>query len=142
MGIPSHPSLATSWTAGTMVLLLSAVGDFTVAPVVYTIVSEIPSTRLRAKSIILARNAYNIINLAFVNIVSLRQFNPLAWNWGPKACFFWAGINLFMNTYLYYRLREYASTLDKNWYLIFCDAAETKGRTYAELDILFVCFHS
>jgi SP family general alpha glucoside:H+ symporter-like MFS transporter len=113
MGIPSHPSLATSWTAGTMVLLLSAVGDFTVAPVVYTIVSEIPSTRLRAKSIILARNAYNIINLAFVNIVSLRQFNPLAWNWGPKACFFWAGINLLMNTYLYYRLRKHYSNLDK-----------------------------
>jgi SP family general alpha glucoside:H+ symporter-like MFS transporter len=142
MGIPSHPSLATSWTAGTMVLLLSAVGDLTVGPVVYTIVSEIPSTRLRAKSIILARNAYNIINLTFVNIVSLRQFNPLAWNWGPKACFFWAGINLLMNIYLYYRLREYPATSGENRYLILCDVAETKGRTYAELDILFVCFHS
>lgn len=106
MGIPSHPSTATSWTAGTMVLLLSATADFSVAPVVYTIVSEIPSTRLRAKSIILARNAYNIINLAFVNIISYRQFNPSAWNWGPKSCFFWAGINLLMNIYLYYRLRK------------------------------------
>ena len=106
MGIPSQPSTATSWTAGTMVLLLSATADFSVAPVVYTIVSEIPSTRLRAKSIILARNAYNIINLAFVNIISYRQFNPSAWNWGPKSCFFWAGINLLMNIYLYYRLRK------------------------------------
>jgi SP family general alpha glucoside:H+ symporter-like MFS transporter len=106
MGIPTHTSLATSWTAGTMILLLSAVADFSVAPVVYTIVSEIPSTRLRAKSIILARNAYNIINLAFVNIIAYRQFNPLSWNWGPKSCFFWAGINLIMNLYLYFRLRE------------------------------------
>ncbi|KAL1969198.1 hypothetical protein VTN77DRAFT_452 [Rasamsonia byssochlamydoides] len=119
MGIPSQPSTATSWTAGTMVLLLSATADFSVAPVVYTIVSEIPSTRLRAKSIILARNAYNIINMAFVNIISYRQLNAAAWNWGPKACFFWAGINLLMNTYLYFRLPE------------------TQGRTYAELDILF-----
>ncbi|KAL1985470.1 hypothetical protein VTN96DRAFT_7913 [Rasamsonia emersonii] len=119
MGIPSQPSTATSWTAGTMVLLLSATADFSVAPVVYTIVSEIPSTRLRSKSIILARNAYNIINLAFVNIISYRQLNAAAWNWGPKACFFWAGINLLMNIYLYFRLPE------------------TKGRTYAELDILF-----
>jgi SP family general alpha glucoside:H+ symporter-like MFS transporter len=93
-----------------MVLLLSATADFSVAPVVYTIVSEIPSTRLRSKSIILARNAYNIINLAFVNIVSYRQFNDLAWNWGPKSCFFWAGINLFMNIYLDFRLREYRSS--------------------------------
>jgi SP family general alpha glucoside:H+ symporter-like MFS transporter len=67
---------------------------------VYTIVSEMPSTRLRAKSIILARNVYNIINLAFVNIISYRQFNPLSWNWGAKSCFFWAGLNLLMNTYL------------------------------------------
>lgn len=110
MGIPSHPSTATSWTAGTMVLLLSATADFSVGPVVYTIVSEIPSTRLRAKSIVLARNAYNIINLAFVNIISYRQFNPSAWNWGPKACFFWAGFNILMNTYLYFRLREFTLT--------------------------------
>ena len=107
MGIPSHTSTATSWTAGTMVLLLSATADFSVAPVVYTIVSEIPSTRLRARSIILARNAYNILNLSFVNVISYRQFNPDAWNWGPKACFFWAGINLLMNLYLYFRLRKY-----------------------------------
>ena len=89
-----------------MVLLLSAVSDFSVGPVVYTIVSEMPSTRLRAKTIVLARNAYNIMNLAFVNIISYRQFNEDAWNWGSKSCFFWAGINLIMNTYLYFRLRE------------------------------------
>lgn len=105
MGIPANPSTATSWTAGTMILLLSAVADFSVSPVVYTIVSEIPSTRLRAKSLVLARNAYNIINVAFVNIVSYRQFNAAAWNWGPKACFFWAGFNILMNLYLYFRLR-------------------------------------
>lgn len=108
MGIPSHPSTATSWTAGTMILLLSATADFSVGPVVYTVVSEIPSTRLRAKSIVLARNAYNIINVAFVNVVSYRQFNPSSWNWGPKACFFWAGFNLIMNSYLYFRLRKCA----------------------------------
>lgn len=106
MGIPSNPSQALAWTAGSMVVLLTAVSDFSVGPVVYTIVSEIPSTRLRAKSIVLARNAYNIINLAFVNVLSYRQFNPNAWNWGPKACFFWAGINLIMNIYLYFRLRK------------------------------------
>jgi SP family general alpha glucoside:H+ symporter-like MFS transporter len=64
---------------------MSAVADFSVGPVVYTIVSELPSTRLRAKTIALAGNAYNIINLAFVNIISYRQFNQDAWNWSPKA---------------------------------------------------------
>ena len=68
-----------------MVLLLSATADFSVGPVVYTIVSELPSTWLCAKTIVLARNAYNIINLAFVNIISYRQFNQNAWNWGPEV---------------------------------------------------------
>ncbi|KAI1245314.1 hypothetical protein MGN70_012204 [Eutypa lata] len=119
MGIHTPPSTAESWAAGTMVLLMSATANFSVGPVVYTIVSEVPSTRLRAKSIILARNAYNAINIAFVNVVSYRQLNPAEWNWGPKAAFFWAGINALFSTYLYFRLPE------------------TKGRTYAELDILF-----
>lgn len=109
MGIHVPPSNAEAWAAGTMVLLMSATANFSVGPVVYTIVSEVPSTRLRAKSIILARNAYNAINIAFVNVVSYRQINPAEWNWGPKAAFFWAGINAIFSVYLYFRLREYIS---------------------------------
>ncbi|KAI1398058.1 sugar transporter [Hypoxylon fuscum] len=119
MGIHDPPSTTEAWTAGTMVLLLSATANFSIGPVVYTIVSEIPSTRLRAKSIILARNAYNAINIAFINVVSYRQLNPAEWNWGPKAAFFWAGTNIIFTTWIFFRLPE------------------TKGRTYAELDILF-----
>ncbi|KAI0874223.1 general alpha-glucoside permease [Hypoxylon argillaceum] len=119
LGIHSHPSTAEAWAAGTLVLLLSATANFSISPVVYTIVSEIPSTRLRAKSIILARNAYNAINIAFVNIVSYRQLSPDEWNWGLKSGFFWAGLNAIFTTYIFFRLPE------------------TKGRTFAELDILF-----
>ncbi|XXG97251.1 hypothetical protein Hte_003547 [Hypoxylon texense] len=119
MGIHVPPSTAESWTAGTMVLILSTTANLAVGPVVYTIVSEIPSTRLRAKSIILARNAYNAINIAFINVVSYRQLNPAEWNWGPKAAFFWAGTNAIFTTWIFFRLPE------------------TQGRTYAELDILF-----
>ncbi|KAI0406370.1 general alpha-glucoside permease [Xylaria palmicola] len=119
LGIHTPPSTAEAWAAGTLVLLLSATANFSIGPVVYTIVSEIPSTRLRAKSIILARNAYNAINIAFVNIVSYRQLSPDEWNWGLKSGFFWAGINAIFTAYVFFRLPE------------------TKGRTYAELDILF-----
>ena len=111
MGIHETPSNAEAWAAGTMVLLMSATANFSVGPVVYTIVSEVPSTRLRAKSIILARNAYNAINIAFVNVVSYRQLNPAEWNWGPKAAFFWAGINAIFSAYLYFRLRKSIHTI-------------------------------
>lgn len=106
MGIHVPPSTAESWTAGTMVLLLSTTANLAVGPVVYTIVSEIPSTRLRAKSIILARNAYNAINIAFINVVSYRQLNPAEWNWGPKTAFFWAGTNAIFTAWIFFRLRE------------------------------------
>ncbi|KAI0968024.1 general alpha-glucoside permease [Xylaria arbuscula] len=119
LGIHTPPSTAEAWAAGTLVLLLSATANFSIGPVVYTIVSEIPSTRLRAKSIILARNAYNAINIAFVNIVSYRQLSPDEWNWGLKSGFFWAGINAIFTAYIFFRLPE------------------TQGRTFAELDILF-----
>jgi hypothetical protein len=99
------------------VILLSATANFSISPVVYTIVSEIPSTRLRAKSIILARNAYNAINIAFVNIVTYRQLSPDEWNWGPKSAFFWAGINAIFTTYLFFRLRRFHSPFSS--YLVF-----------------------
>jgi hypothetical protein len=41
MGIPTHPTTAESWVAGSLVLVLSTVGDLSVGPVVYTIVSPI-----------------------------------------------------------------------------------------------------
>jgi SP family general alpha glucoside:H+ symporter-like MFS transporter len=82
MGVPKHLNSAESWVAGTMVLLISCVYGFSIGPVVYNIVAEVPSTRTRAKSVVLARNAYNIIGVAFVNIVTYRQLNADSWNWG------------------------------------------------------------
>jgi SP family general alpha glucoside:H+ symporter-like MFS transporter len=47
------------------------------------------------------------------------MLNPSAWNWGAKAGFFWAGTCLLCAVWTYFRLPE------------------PKGRTYAELDVLF-----
>ena len=134
VGIPETPSTAEGWTAGTFVLLISTAYAFSIGPVVYNLVGEIPSTRLRAKSVVLARNAYNVANVSFVSIVTYRQLDKNSWNWGSKAGFFWAGTNLLCTIYLYFRLRKLFALL-----VISSDfsTAETKGRTYADLDILF-----
>lgn len=47
------------------------------------------------------------------------MLNTTAWNWKGKAGFFWAGSCFFCLCWTYFRLPE------------------PKGRTYAELDILF-----
>ena len=59
MGIPSHPNTAESWVAGTLVVVLSTVGEFSTGPVVYTIVSLIRAVKvepeIRAKRLLSGR---------------------------------------------------------------------------------------
>ncbi|KAH8689609.1 MFS maltose permease MalP [Talaromyces proteolyticus] len=109
---------AANWAIGSMLLVFAVVYDSTVGPVCYSLVSEFSSTRLRAKSIVLARNLYNIAGIV-ANILTNYQLTSTAWNWGAKAAFFWAGCCFICLLWVFFRLPE------------------PKGRTYAELDILF-----
>ncbi|KAL3431759.1 general substrate transporter [Aspergillus tetrazonus] len=127
---------AASWAIGSLLLLFTFTYDCTIGPVCYSIVSEIPSTQLRGKTIVLARNVYNMFMI--VNgIIVPRMLNPTAWDWRGLAGFFWGGITLVLLCWAYFRLPE------------------SKGRTFAEMDILFerrvnarrfrkeeVCFHT
>ncbi|KAH8846807.1 hypothetical protein MCOR27_005247 [Pyricularia oryzae] len=108
------------WAIGGMLIAFTFVYDFTVGPVTYSLVSELSSTRLKAKTIVLARAAYNASNI-FVNVMTNYQLSSAStgWNWGAKTAFFWAG----------------TAALSAVW--VFFRVPEPKGRTYAELDILF-----
>jgi len=81
-------------------------------------VAEIPSTRLRIKSVVIARSAYNVAGI-FVGIVQPRMLNPDAWNWKGKTAFFWAGFCALCLVWTYFRLPE------------------PKGLTYGQMDVLF-----
>ncbi|KAF4634630.1 hypothetical protein G7Y89_g3487 [Cudoniella acicularis] len=107
-----------SWGIGSLLLVYTFVYDITVGPVCYSLVAEIPSTRLKTKSIVLARSVYNVMGIINGVIVPY-MLNPTAWNWKGKAGFFWAGMCFLCFTWTYFRLPE------------------PRGRTYGELDILF-----
>lgn len=111
-------NVAAQWAIGSLLLVYTFTYDSTVGPVCYSLVAELTSTRLRTKSVVLARNTYNIVGI-ITNIITPRMLNPSAWNWGAKSGFFWAGTCLCCAIWTYFRLPE------------------PKGRTYAELDILF-----
>lgn len=118
-GVATRPdSAATSWTVGSLMILFTFVFDSAVGPVCYSLVAEIPSTRLRVKTVILARVAYNIV-LIPVNVLMPKMLNPMSWDWKGKTCFFWAGTCFLCIMWCYFRLPE------------------PKGLTFMELDILF-----
>ena len=118
LGIIDKAHVGAQWGIGAMLLLFAAAYNCTVGPVCYAIVAEIPSTRLRQKTVVLARNFYNIASI-IGNVLTPRMLNPGAWNWGAKSGFFYAGTCFCCLLWAFFRLPE------------------PKGRTYAELDILF-----
>ncbi|KAJ5935783.1 hypothetical protein N7466_005330 [Penicillium verhagenii] len=101
-----------------MYLLWYVFYELTIGPIAFIIVGEISSTRLRSKSISLARNAYNVANV-FSSTVAPYTLNPTAGDWKGKTAFLAAGFTMFIIVWAYFRLPE------------------SRGRTYEELDILF-----
>ena len=63
LGIP-EPSTAIAYVTGVFLYFFTLAYDLTVGPVCYCVVSEIPSTRLRIKTVALARNCYNVVSIA------------------------------------------------------------------------------
>jgi SP family general alpha glucoside:H+ symporter-like MFS transporter len=118
LGTISKGNVGAQWGIGAMLLIFACTYNVTVGPICYAIVAEIPSTRLRQKTVVLARNFYNLASIVG-NVLTPRMLNPGAWNWGAKAGFFYAGTCFFCFLWAFFRLPE------------------PKGRTYGELDILF-----
>lgn len=109
---------STRLATGALLIIFTFVYDISVGPVCYSLVAEIGSTRLRSKTVVLARNLYNVGGLV-VGFLNPYMLNPTAWNWGPKSGYLWCGTCCLGIIWSYFRLPE------------------PKGRTYGELDILF-----
>lgn len=113
-----HPTDSTRWAIGALLIIFTFTYDITVGPVCYSLVAEIGSTRLRSKTVVLARNLYNVGGI-IVGILNPYMLNPTAWNLGPKSGYLWFATSCIGIVWTFFRLPE------------------PKGRTYGELDILF-----
>lgn len=111
-------NIPAQWAVGSLLLLYTFIYDCTVGPVCYSLVTEMTSTRLKTKSVVLARNMYNVTSIV-TNIITPLMLNPTAWNWGAKSGFFWAGTCSLCFVWTFFRVPE------------------PKGRTYGEMDVLF-----
>jgi SP family general alpha glucoside:H+ symporter-like MFS transporter len=113
-----HQTSGLGYGESAMFLLWYVFYELTLGPLAFIIVGEISSTRLRSKSISLARNAYNVANV-FSATVAPYTLNPTAANWKGKTAFLAAGFTMIVIVWAWFRLPE------------------SRGRTYEELDILF-----
>jgi MFS transporter, SP family, general alpha glucoside:H+ symporter len=80
--------------------------------------AEMGSTRLRQKTVCLARNSYYIISV-ISGVLEPYFMNPQAWDLRGYTGFVWGGTALLTTIWAYFRLPE------------------TKDRPYEELDMLF-----
>lgn len=108
-----------AWAQSLLLLFWPFFTSLTVGSVAFSIVSEVGSTRLRAKTIALARNTFNLLNIIFGAIMPY-LFNPTEANLKGKAAFIFVFTGICSFIYVVFRLPE------------------MKHRTYEELDILFM----
>ncbi|BAE64622.1 unnamed protein product [Aspergillus oryzae RIB40] len=106
------------WAQSALCIVWLFTFSLTVGPMGWSIAPEVSSTRLRSKTICLARNAYYLA-ITVANVIEPYMMNPAAWNWRGRTGFFWFVFAFLTFAWGYFRLPE------------------TKGRTFEELDIMF-----
>lgn len=112
------PGSGSSWALFGLIVAVTLSYNLTIGPVCYVLVAEVPATRLRLKTVAVARVAYNVVTIVN-NILAPKMLHPMAWNLGGKACFVYAATSLLCLVWCYFRLPE------------------TNKLSYLELDILF-----
>ncbi|RSH78845.1 uncharacterized protein EHS24_001766 [Apiotrichum porosum] len=116
--VPAAHQQSASMATGAMMIVWASFYQLTVGTVCYSLVAELSTRRLQIKTIVLGRNAYNIVGI-ICNILTPYMLNTDQWDWGNFAGFFWAGSCFLCIIYTYFRVPE------------------PSGRTFAEIDILF-----
>lgn len=107
-------SLAT----GAMMIVWALFYQLTVGTVCYSLVAELSTRRLQIKTVVLGRVLYNIVAI-ICGVLTPYMLNPTEWNWSNYAGFFWGGICFLCIIYAFFRVPE------------------PRGRSFAELDLLF-----
>ncbi|RSH92507.1 hypothetical protein EHS25_008923 [Saitozyma podzolica] len=107
-------SSSVNYGISALMILINFTFHMSIGPVCYTIVGELPASRLRARSIVFGRFVY------VINGLIVGSINPYLTTYlNAKAGLFWAGTGLLCVLWGFFRLPE------------------TGGFTFAELDILF-----
>lgn len=106
------------WAQALLCIVWLGAYSMSFGPIVYTIVAEIGSTRLRTQTVVLARSTYYVGNLAFGGAIQPELISPGSANLKGKTAFFWAA--LATPTLIWGYFRQF----------------ETKDRTFGEMEYM------
>lgn len=109
---------AIAMTQAILTLIWTFVFQLSAGQLGWALPAELGSTRLRQKTICLARNTYAIVGV-IAGVLSPYFMNPTEWNLKGYTGFIWGITAMLVFFWAYFRLPE------------------TKDRTFEELDILF-----
>lgn len=118
LGLASASNTAAMYAKSILLLVFYLVYNMGLGPIVYVLIAEVPSTRLRGRTLGLACFAPHVLSIAITAGLPYAM-GPTEANWGAKTGFLFGGL----------------STLVVVW-AVLC-LPETKGLTFEELDILF-----
>ncbi|GAB7359164.1 hypothetical protein MBLNU230_g5231t1 [Neophaeotheca triangularis] len=107
------------WGQAVLCIVWLLIYSLSIGPIGWTIPVEVSSTRLRSKSMVLARNSYYVLNL-IARVVQPQLINPTNLDLQGKTGYFWFAFAAATTIWTFFRLTE------------------TRGRTFEELDIMFI----
>lgn len=96
---------ASTWTQASLCLIWQLVYSLTIGPVAYAIISETSALRLRAQTVVLSRNTYNI-TAVWCAVLEPYLMNPTELNLQGRTAFVWAGTAAVMSVWAFLRLPE------------------------------------
>lgn len=96
---------SVGWTQAVLAMVWNLIFDMTVGQLGWAIPAEVGSTRLRTKTICLARNSYYLVNIV-AGVLQPNFMNPTAWNLSGYTGFFWGGTAFITFLWAFFRLPE------------------------------------
>lgn len=119
LAVPANQTKPLAWAQSLLCIVWLGAYSMSVGPIIYTIVAEVGSTRLRTQTVVLARSFYYVGNIIGGGLLQPKLISPGDWNAKGKTAFFWAGLATLTLVWGYFRMFE------------------TKDRTFGEMDVMF-----
>ncbi|KAH6664328.1 general substrate transporter [Plectosphaerella plurivora] len=112
---------AIPWVIVAFLITFTGIYNLSIGPLAYSLASEIPSTRLKSKTVAIGRSTYLVFGLFNLFLTpKMLEDKPNGWGLGPSAALVFGAFNL---------------CIFLPW--AFLRLPETKDRSFAEIDLLF-----